>query len=315
MTFHRAEKQRFKPFSIFNKKAIAPADVTMPQKISYLSLLQGTQFFPTTKPIIFAKDSAEKVNVKVYESNESPRQHQKKQFPTKIFQKALKKITKVFKPIKLETESNTIPPCSCQVKTRVKTEVKPNHRRFGIYVSPECGNKFVPTRFELSKNRQRACMDDNENPYLPTPKPLPGTIHKFPISELKLLKFQINYYWESLSVSHNMVVPDGITFNSFMRYCQQEVEFKIPNDCIVLAHTKNFEDKDRNSVVIEKEGTEEKIDYKRKAIELKNLFERDSLKIIDCEDMWKISMKEWNNRQDNKQDNVIEVTLFSAEML
>ncbi|CAG8554536.1 10713_t:CDS:1 [Dentiscutata heterogama] len=310
MTFHRAEKQRFKKFSIFNKKSIVPADITMPPKITYLSLLQSVQCCQTKKPIIVKNSPKVK---------ESPCQHKSKRTsPSKIFQKALKKVTKTFKKSKLESDSNTSSSsntsntCTRRVKKRITTELKPKHRRFGIYVSPECGNQFVPARFELSKNRQRICIDSNENPYLPTPKALPGSIHKFPTSELKLLKFKINYYWESLSASHNMTIPYGITFKSFLRYCQQEVEFMVPNDCIVLAHTEKFEDDDITFLLTGKGLNKGKINYKKKAMELKKLFEKDALKIIDCEDIWKIIMEGWNNHQD---DDVIDVTLFSAEML
>ncbi|CAG8504259.1 17316_t:CDS:1 [Dentiscutata erythropus] len=313
MTFHRAEK-RFKKFSIFNKKSIVPDDITMPPKISYLSLLQSVQFCQTKKPII-VKNSPTKVK-------ESSCQHKSNQnSPSKIFQKALKKVTKTFKKSKLGSNSNTSSSntsntsniCTRQVKKCITTELKPEHRRFGIYVSPECGNQFVPARFELSKNRQKVYIDSNENPYLPTPKALPGTIHKFPSSELKLLKFKINYYWKSSSASHNMTIPYGITFKSFLGYCQQEVKFMVPNDCIALAHAEKFEDDDINFLLPAGKGlNKEKINYKKKAMELKKLFEKDALKVVGCEDIWKIIMEGWNNHQD---DDVIEVTLFSAEML
>ncbi|CAG8444581.1 6549_t:CDS:2 [Gigaspora rosea] len=279
MTFHRAEKQRFTKFSVFNKKSIVPVDITMPPKITCLSLLQGVQCCcPTKKPII-VKNSPTKLN----ESPCQHKSHKSNRSPSKIFQKALK-------------------------KKRITTESKQkDHKRFGIYVSPECGDKFVPAKFELSKNRQRVCIDTNENPYLPTPKDLPGTINKFPTSELKLLKFKINYYWKSLSKSHYMTIPYGITFKSFLRYCQQEIEFMIPNDCIALAHTENFQDDDKNFVLTEKEFNN---NYLKKALELMNLFEKNALKVVDCEDIWKIIMENWNH-----QDNFIEVTLFSAKML
>ncbi|KAF0539384.1 hypothetical protein F8M41_007163 [Gigaspora margarita] len=105
-----------------------------------------------------------------------------------------------------------------------------------------------------------------------------------------------------------MTIPYGITFKSFLRYCQQEVEFMIPNDCIALVHTENFQDDDKNFVLTEKEFNN---NYLKKALELMYLFEKNALKVVDCEDIWKIIMENWNHQQ----DNFIDVTLFSAEML
>ncbi|CAG8557992.1 16492_t:CDS:1 [Racocetra fulgida] len=112
--------------------------------------------------------------------------------------------------------------------------------------------------------------------------------------------FKINYYWMS-DFSTVLIVPCDTTLREFKQYAIQQFGEKhlVADDCVVLAHTQNF-DLLRDVVRI-KDATES-----RNAIHFVGLVVMNKIKIVSSEIAWKNCLA--------MNSSVVEVTIFSKEM-
>ncbi|CAG8568628.1 20849_t:CDS:1 [Cetraspora pellucida] len=113
--------------------------------------------------------------------------------------------------------------------------------------------------------------------------------------------FKINYYWIS-DFSTVLIVSCDTTLKEFKQYAIQQFGEKhlVADDCVVLAHTQNFDL--LKDVVRIKDATES-----RNAIHFVGLVVMNKIKIVSSEIAWKNCLA--------MNCSVIEVTIFSKEML
>ncbi|KAF0416231.1 hypothetical protein F8M41_007498 [Gigaspora margarita] len=119
--------------------------------------------------------------------------------------------------------------------------------------------------------------------------------------ENKSRAFQINYYWIS-GVSTVLIVPSNITLKDFKTFAIQQFSEKclVAEDCVVLAHTQNF---DLLRDVVRIKGATDS----RNAIHFVGLVVMNKIKIVSSEIAWKNCL--------TMNCSVVEVTIFSKKML
>ncbi|RIB11984.1 hypothetical protein C2G38_2249797 [Gigaspora rosea] len=113
--------------------------------------------------------------------------------------------------------------------------------------------------------------------------------------------FQINYYWIS-GVSTVLIVPSNIALKDFKTFAIQQFSEKclVAEDCVVLAHTQNF---DLLRDVVRIKGATDS----RNAIHFVGLVVMNKIKIVSSEIAWKNCLA--------MNCSVVEVTIFSKKML
>ncbi|CAG8546632.1 7848_t:CDS:1 [Dentiscutata erythropus] len=113
--------------------------------------------------------------------------------------------------------------------------------------------------------------------------------------------FKINYYWIS-DFSTVLIIPSDVTLKDFKIFATQQFgeKYLVPDDCVVLAHTQNF---DLLRDVVRIKGATES----RNAIHFVGLVVMNKIKIVSSEIAWKNCLA--------MNCSVVEVTIFSKEML
>ncbi|RIA88547.1 hypothetical protein C1645_739319 [Glomus cerebriforme] len=120
------------------------------------------------------------------------------------------------------------------------------------------------------------------------------------LSASKVIKFKVHIYWEHNSFYLNVTVPRDTNLRSFKQSVSQAYGFKLPPNCVVIYHTKKFDNK---KDLIRYYGHSDKIN----AALLEFLFLKGKIRVTNSEEKWKIWMKGWNDE--------VQVTIFSGSTL
>jgi hypothetical protein len=118
---------------------------------------------------------------------------------------------------------------------------------------------------------------------------------------LRSVLFNIHTYWQNWSVKYQTELPRNISFHRFKRVMSQILRYEIPNDLIVLYHTKRYTDDD---VMIRFDSKNEEINR----FLLEYLCKSDKVRVVTHDAIWSTYLLMWN-------DDEISITLFSKSLI
>ncbi|RIA93488.1 hypothetical protein C1645_735512 [Glomus cerebriforme] len=296
-------------------------------------LLSGKQFWPTSKPIRY--DYIITSNDSTFDNTFSSNLLSTSTNPIKKF---FNKIWNKMNPNEILKRkfslSNSSPQENCEdyhlnQHYSYHNEYLKTHKKTSYFPNTSSLTREKPIREEQSKNilKKRIpsihfCYDDMFNRRNPISSPInPVAISRNqsisyaprhnlnPLlspdertsKPLQTVCFNIHIYCQNWPIKYQIELPRNISFHRFKCVISQMLHYEIPDDFIVLYHTKRYTNDD---FVIRSGINNEKINW----FLLDYLCKSDKIRVVTHDAIWSIYLLMWN-------DDEISVTLFSRSLI